>query len=1065
MTGEREFGMSNKEYRMLKCAGTSLLVLRSVVFLFPSTFVVRHSLFVLLAAAAAADIPSRLAAEEIADGNRLFALKVLPLFKEKCLACHGEKPDELKGEFDMRTRAALLKGGESEEPAIVPGKPEQSPLFKAIRWEELEMPPKENDRLTAAQIELVRHWIAAGAPWPDEAAQRKYREEEWSIPVTADGVLVKTSGGLSDNWTYRRYKPEDLWAWRPVKKLTSDDLRVLIEEGKTDAPTPSPLKNQQSSIVNRQSDSPIDLIIRAKLATTGFEPAAHADPRTLIRRATFDLIGLPPTPDEIAAFERAWKKDSQAAWSELIDRLLASPHYGERWAQHWFDATRYADTGGMANDYERSNMWRYRDYVIRSFNDDLPYDRFVIEQLAGDELADQAALERLGGNAGKLAQVRKSGEYSEDEARMIVATGFLRMGPWDNAMVSDAEARQIYLDDLVNAVGQTFLSTTLRCVKCHDHKFDPIPTRDYYRIYAALAGTQMAERPLRFTSDENREGFADGKKFVQRMLDFATREKQKLVDKREMAARAWYAEHNLPYKDENARRNDPDEMKPSRNVGMNHVEEGQLKVREQDEWIWTRALERYEPMVQSVYSGPDEKAAWNAARKLRMPPNIRADAKLVSHIYMGGSLEAKGDVVQPGVLSAIGPLALPPRSPLYDGLPSPSTHQSNGTNGPGSQSSSPSTSRESNHADGLGSPSYNPSHDPFLLPDSIQGRRLALAKWIAHPQNPLTTRSIVNRVWQHHFGKPLAANPVNFGAKGGKPTHPELLDWLAADFVEHGWKLKRLHKLIMMSAAYQQAAQHPRGDELRDKDPNNDLLAYFPTRRLTAEEMRDAMLAVTGELNPALGGLPVMPEINMEVALQPRMIQFSLAPSYQPSRTPQERNRRSIYAYRVRGQADPFLEVFNQPNPNDSCEVRDSAAVSPQAFTLFNSDLMTDRSIAFALRLQKETKAPAEQIARAFQLAFGRAPSVAERDRLGKYLDKARSDHARVKPDPVRYPTKITQSLVEEFSGKSFEYEEILPVFENYVPDKKAADVSSDVRALADLCLLLFNSHEFVYLH
>ena len=244
--------------------------------------------------------------------------------------------------------------------------------------------------------------------------------------------------------------------------------------------------------------------------------------------------------------------------------------------------------------------------------------------------------------------------------------------------------------------------------------------------------------------------------------------------------------------------------------------------------------------------------------------------------------------------------------------------------------------------------------DPYLIDDKIQGRRLALATWIADPQNPLTARSIVNRVWQHHFGKPLAGNPNNFGAKGGKPTHPDLLDWLAADFVENGWKFKRLHRLIMSSATYRQSGRHPNLDKLKNEDPNNNLFAYHPPRRLSAEEMRDSLLVASGELNRDQGGFPVMPEINMEVALQPRMIQFSLSPAYQPSRTPAERNRRTIYAYRVRGQANPFLELFNQPNPNDSCEDRVSESVTPQAFTLLNSQVMSDRSIALALRVEKE---------------------------------------------------------------------------------------------------------------
>lgn len=925
-----------------------------------------------------------------AAAARSFTLKVLPLLKEKCFACHGDDKEKIKGDLNMLSREGLLKGGEDSDQVLVPGKAEASSMFVAVTWQDadLEMPPKENDRLTKEQIELLRAWIAAGAPWPGEAEQAKLREAERAVVSNADGVILKSSGGLADAWTYRRYKPEDIWAFQPVKK---------------------------PAVPEAQAGNAIDHFISAKLAKTKTEPAARADAPTLIRRASFDLIGLPPTPEEVATFVTAWKVEPAKAWESLIDRLLASPHYGERWAQHWLDVTRYADTGGMANDYERSNMWRYRDYVIRSLNNDKPYNEFVLEQLAGDQLADAAALKRLGGDAKKLAQTRLKGEYTPEEAEDIVATGFLRMGPWDNAMVKDEEARQIYRDDLVNAIGQTFLATTMRCFKCHDHKFDPMPTRDYYRVYAAISGIQMAERPLSYLPEERRDGFEEGKTFVQRMLAFATGERKKITQKREDAARAWFKEHNLPYKTNEDRKNLPDEEKPARNVGLDFVDEGQLKVREQDEWIWERALERYEPMVQSVYDGGDAK--FKNARKLRMPEVTKASLKTETYILTGGSIEAPGEKVQPGVLSAIG-------------------LRVEGEQG-----------------------------DPFVLPEDLTSRRLGLAQWIADARNPLTTRSIVNRLWQHHFGKPIAGTPNNFGVKGGKPTHPELLDWLAADFVEHGWTMKRMHKLIMMSQAYQMAAGHPQMDRLKNDDPNNERLAYFPNRRLTAEEMRDAMLSITGELNPMLGGLPAMPEVNMEVALQPRMIQFSLAPAYQASPTPAERNRRSIYAYRVRGQADPFLEVFNQPNPNDSCDMRDFASVSPQAFTMMNSDLITDRAMAFALRVQKETKAPEAQIGRAFQLALGRSPSVTESKRLTAYLGEMQQYHRGVKPEPVTYPTRITRSLVEEFSGKIFEYEEILPAFEKYTADKKPADVGAETRALADVCLLLLNSPEFAYLY
>ena len=358
------------------------------------------------------------------------------------------------------------------------------------------------------------------------------------------------------------------------------------------------------------------------------------------------------------------------------------------------------------------------------------------------------------------------------------------------------------------------------------------------------------------------------------------------------------------------------------------------------------------------------------------------------------------------------------------------------------------------------------SETPWQITGDLSGRRLALAEWIARDDNPLTARSIVNRVWQHHFGTGLVKPANNFGAKGSKPTHPELLDWLTADFVEHGWTLKRLHRLIMSSDVYRRSAQPVDPTAQASVDPDNALLSSFPPRRLTAEELRDSTLLVSGELNREMGGVPIMPEINMEVALQPRMIQFSIAPAHQPSRTPNERNRRTIYAYRVRGQADPFLEVMNLPNPNESCEVRDASAVSPQAFTLLNSDVMTDRSIAFALRVQ--TEAPddsAQQIRRAVQLAYSRIPTSEEQESLHQYLTEMLDYHREHEPEPVEYPTQVVRSLVEEFTGEPFEFVEKLNVFEDYVPDAKPWTVDADVRALADVCLLLLNSNEFLYVY
>ena len=903
-----------------------------------------------------------------------FALKVLPVMKQKCFACHGDDEEEIEGGLVMTSLDELLFGGDGYGNVLVPGDADESAMFQAILWqdEDLEMPPKQNDRLNQQQIDDIRQWIEGGALWPTEERIAHHRAANWGERVTDEGIILETSGGTSDEWTYRRYQPEDLWAFEPVKKPE----------------IPADFKG-----------NPVDYFVGGKLVAAGEKPAPSADARTLVRRATFDLIGLPPTPEEVTAFEKAHKRDPAAAIAGLVDRLLGSPHHGERWAQHWLDIARYADTAGLSNDYERSNLWRYRDYVIRAFNEDKPYNEFIVEQLAGDELWETQP-------------------EGEKDPELLVATGYLRMGPWDPAMVLLPQARQQYLDDVVDAVGQTFLSTTMSCFKCHDHKFDPLPTRDYYRMYATFSGTQMAERHADFLPEENLAGFDEGKKMVEMLLEFADVKKDALAKKKEDASRAWFVDHGLPYATGDVLNELPDELKPPRNIGLDYIEEGRYKVRKQDSWIWNRRLERYEPMVQSVYNGPTPKAL--NARKLRMPEdeiNLSEVEIPETYIYTGGALEALGDSVQPGVLSAI-------KLPVNE--------------------------------DG---------HDPYVISDKLFGRRLAFADWVADPRNQLSTRSIVNRVWQHHFGRAIAGNPNNFGAKGNKPTHPKLLDWLTADFVENGWKIKRLHRLIMSSQAYQMASRHPNSKDLANTDPDNLLLAFYPNRRLTAEELRDSMLYMTGELNPAVGGLPVMPEINMEVALQPRMIQFSLSPAYQPSRTPEERNRRSIYAYRVRGQADPFLEIFNQPNPNISCERRDVAAVSPQAFTMMNSDVVTDRSIAFASRLNEDILLDSAKINRAFEIALNRNPTGDEKKRLTTYLREMTSYHEGVTPEPAAYPKAITRSLVEEFSGSVFEYEEILPIFENYVADLKALDVDPKTRALADLCLLLFNTNEFTYLY
>ncbi len=929
--------------------------------------------------------------------EELFALEVLPLLRTKCFGCHGEG-DELRGEYCMTTRDALLRGGESGEVAVAPGNVDAGSLLGAIRWDDLEMPPKKSERLSSEEIALVEEWVRAGAPWPSPERQLAIQEASKGRALEEGLIRWKTSGGTSQEWTDRKYVENDLWAFVDLAPAGK-----FLPEG-----------------VSR--DDAIDFFVDRKIRENALVASPQAHPTELLRRVSYDLTGLPPTAEETAAFVESFAHNSESAYEELVDRLLGSPRYGERWARHWLDITRYADTGGMSNDYERSNMWRYRDYVIRCFNNDKPYNEFIKEQIAGDEFAKRSVRKRymaagLEGNElyEAIRKTETEGNYTEREAELLVASGFLRLGPWDNAMVDDDQARQIYLDDVVNITGQTFLSQTLRCCKCHDHKFDPIPTRDYYGIYAAFATTFPVERPAPFLSVESRDRFDTEKAFVEEMLAFARSEKKKLIDKREAAARAWYADHDLPYKDENKRRADADDQKPPRHVGLDPAESGMLKVREQDEWIWERRLERFEPLVQSVFSARNMPKKSQHARKLRPFTVFRDDDLSVeTSILTGGSLDAPGAKVSPGVLSAVSLRAQP----------------------------------------------EGPAH---VLPDDVSGRRTALAKWIADAENPLTVRSIVNRVWQYHFGRGLAANSNNFGAKGGKPTHPELLDYLSRRFLQGNWSIKKLHKAIMLSDVYRRSVVPVDETNLALVDPENSLLTHFRRRRLTAEEIRDSLLAVSGELVHSNGGIPVFPEMNMEVALQPRMIQFSLAPAYQPSVLRDERNRRTIFAYHCRGLADPFLELFNQPNPNESCELRDDASVTPQALTLLNSEFMSDRAVSLADELVMTSQDDAMVIREAFLRILGREPVDVETQQLLKFLRDTVQNRGKEAVARAEYPSEIMRSLVEEFTGLPFEYREILPKFTDYEADLKMEDLSVEGRGLADVCLLLMNTNEFLF--
>lgn len=912
-----------------------------------------------------ASSPADAADSKLSPQEKFFLQKIRPLLEQKCLGCHGKTPDDIKGEYTMLTREALIKGGESGEAAIIVGKPEESPFWNAVTWNDdsIQMPPQERNRLNAEQIADLKQWISDGAVWSD----RELPTNTLNPADSVSQIVMSTSGGQSPTWTARTYQPEDVWAYQPIQR-------------------PS-VPWQALSTKQASKRHPIDAFIEQKLKQKKLIPSQPAERKTLIRRATYDLTGLPPTLKEIDEFQK--RPNNKEAWSNLIERLLKSPHYGEQMAQMWIDVVRYADTSGFANDYERPNAWRYRDYLVRSFNADKPYDRFITEQLAGDELDPQ-------------------------DPEMLIAVGFLRSGPWEHTGMSVAAVtRQLFLDDVTQSVGVTFLAHSFRCAKCHDHKFDPVPTRDYYRIQAVFAPVQFADRKVPYQSYENISGFKNMKVRTEKLIKETREAQNQFTQKSKKAISKWLKENG--YK--NLKDVPADKRPPVRWFGLTELEKSLVKINNKRISYFERELKRYESYAFSVYNGPPNN--YRSTQAVNLLPDFKKQQGEAQQIFIlaGGAITAPTQKVTPGVLSAVA----------------------------GSNNSQEPTA-------------WN------TIPQSSEGRRLAFARWVASSNNTLTARVIVNRIWQTHFGTGLVATPNNFGQKGEKPSHPELLDWLATWFMDHGWSIKKLHHLIMTSNAYQQSS-HPIDQEMvKTQDPNNRLLSHFPTRRMTAEQIRDSLLSITGEMNSEMGGPGVFPEINWEVALQPRHIMGSVAPAYQPMPLPKQRNRRTLYVFRYRTLSDPMLEVFNRPGSESSCERRDETTVTPQAFALFNGQFTHDRAIALAKKINQETKSDTEAINQVFQQLVLRTPDPKESQLALKHVKEMKDYHQAHPPEKVDLPRNVKREMIEELTGESFAWTEKLDLTDNYVQDLKPWNVDAETRALAELCLVLMNSNEFIYL-
>ncbi len=764
------------------------------------------------------------------DKLEFFESKVRPLLVSRCYKCHSADKGKTHGGLALDSREGWQKGGDSGPP-IVPEKPDESLLIQAVRYVDdgPQMPPDEaGGKLTDDEIAILTQWVTIGAPDPREAKRR-------ATAMTLDEAR---------QW----------WAFQPPRHA---------------APP---------AVVDRsQVKGTIDQFVQAAIEQAGVAPLPEADKRTLLRRATFDLVGLPPTPQEVADFLR---DDSPGAFATVVERLLASPHYGERWGRHWLDLVRYADyfqqnpkEHAQADRFELFEAWRYRDWVVEALNRDLPYDEFIVHQLAGDRLTSPTGESPYAGG--------------------LVATTVLAIGAWDNG---DADKQHIVsdiVDDQINLVGQTFLGLTLACARCHDHKFDPISTEDYY----GLAGIFYSTHVLSALGEQG--GHTSLLRTPLAPADYLNRRQVQLARLGELAA-------------ELAKLAPPQPQAPV-------------------------AGQAAPPAVVAEPVPPAEETVTTVAR---LKAEIAAlQAELLPEPALAITAQDGGT---PGGLF-----------PAVQDVP---------------------VHIQGNH-NKLGKVVVR--RFPVVLagadqpPIAAGSGRLELARWIASPANPLTPRVMANRIWQWHFGEGLARSSSNFGRLGERPQNPELLDWLAGQFVDSGWSIKALHRLIMNSAVYQRASAAGELDDkqsrLFDVDPENRLLGRFQPRRLEAECLRDAMLAASGKLDRQLGG---------------------------PAALELDSPRRSLYIRTTRWTRSYFSSLFDAADPDQFVDRRGVSTAAPQALFFLNHPFAIASAAQIAERLVAETTDNASRIEQAYQLLFARPPSAAELQLAVEFFERNASRSA-----------------------------------------------------------------------
>ncbi len=878
-----------------------------------------------------ADVKSSSAAE-VVD----FRTQIEPLLAAKCLGCHGAETQE--SELRLDRRASLLKGGDSGEPALLPGNAEQSHLIQLISGREAGklMPPDEGDRLTPDEIRLLRTWIDQGASWPEQ-----------DEPTTDEPLASRH------------------WSFQPVSHH-------------------EPPAMESNWIANG-----IDAFILQTLGEHSLAPNPPATRTELIRRMYLDMLGLPPTPEEVQAFVA--DKESRAT-EQLVERMLENSHYGERWARYWLDLVRFAETNGFETNRERPNAWPYRDYVIRSLNDDKPYDQFLREQLAGDALG------------------------------VPEATGYLVAGSYDLVKSPDINLtlmqRQNELDDMIGTTGTAFLGLTLGCARCHNHKFDPITQSDYYAVQAIFAGVQHGERTLPPTdpqmqeiSDlderlaalrdqlkpclkntnwarpsvqarENEELFdATEARFI-RFTILATNASEPCIDELEIfsdstnvasAAREATATcssalpgneiHKLEHVHDGFYGNSHSWISNEAGAGWVQIELPEVAIIHRIAWARDREgqfTDRVATQYRIEVAVEPEKWREIASSADRMPftDGVAAEpeydfAKLPAEAAEQGralltelqQIELRKSQLQASTAVYAGTFDQPgPTYRLFRGEPLEKREPV-----------------EPNIVAALGRLAISEA-----TPE--QERRLALANWIASNENPLTARVIVNRLWQFHFGVGLVATPSDFGAAGARPTHPELLDWLASELMNHGWSLKHVHRLILNSATYQQSSR-PRAESLQ-ADAGTAWWWRFPSRRLEAEPIRDGILSISGALDPRMYGAGFSA---FEVELE-NVRHYFPKRNYGPPDW-----RRMVYMTKVRLEKESVFGVFDCPDAATTVPRRSRSTTPLQALNLFNSQFMLQQSELFADRLRRDCGDDATgQVVRAYWLCYGREPNPSE---------------------------------------------------------------------------------------